>query len=205
MISDVLMTKIDGFELCERIRENSKICHIPIILLTEENANDHIVVGYEKGADACITKPLKIDILEAQISRLIKNRELIREKYLTQNFMVEISSTNLKRDDEFIARLRQLLEENLSDFDFNVQELSSRLNMSNTTLYRKIKIITGLSPVEFMLIFKMQKAYDLLSTSESIKSIGYGLGFRHLSYFSRCFKKQFGVTPFVFRQKGLCT
>ena len=202
VISDFLVTNINGFELCEMIRKNSKICHIPIILLTEQNANDHIVAGFEKGADACIPKPVKIDILEAQISRLIKNRELIRKKYLTQNFMVEISYTNLKRDDEFIVRLRQLLEENLSDFDFNVHELSSRLDISNTTLYRKIKMITGLSPVEFMLLFKMQRAYDLLSTSASIKSIGYSLGFRHLSYFSSCFKKQFGVTPFVFREKG---
>lgn len=203
VISDVLMPKMDGYELCEKIKENIRTCHIPIILLTAKNASEHIVAGYEKGADAYVTKPFNMTIIKAQISRLIKNRELIREKYISQNFMVEISTTNLTRDDEFIIQLRQLLEENLSNFDFNVQELSSGLNMSKTNLYRKIKTLTGLSPVEFMLLFKMQKACELLSTSDSIKAIGYSLGFKNLSYFSKCFKKQFGVTPLVFRQKDL--
>lgn len=117
--------------------------------------------------------------------------------------MVEISHSNLTRDDEFIIQLKQLLEDNISDFDFYVHELSYRLNMSKTTLYRKVKMLTGFSPVEFLLIFKMQKAYKLLSNSGSIKAIGYSLGFKNLSYFSRCFKKQFGVTPVVFRRKGL--
>lgn len=203
IISEVLMTKIGGFELCEKIKENITLCHIPIILLTEQNTPEHIVAGYENGADVCVSKPFKMNVLKAQISRLIKNRELIREKYILQNFMIEISSSNLTRNDEFMIQLRQVLEDNLSDFDFNVQKLSSKLNMSQTSLYRKIKILTGYSPVEFMLFFKMNKAYKLLSTSNSIKAIGYSLGFRHLSYFSRCFKNQFGVTPFTFRQKGM--
>lgn len=203
VISDVLMPKMDGYELCEKMKDNIKTCHIPIILLTAKNASEHIVTGYEKGADAYVTKPFNMTIIKAQISRLIKNRELIREKYKTQNFMVEISATNLTRDDEFIIQLRQLLEENLSNFDFDVQELSSGLNMSKTNLYRKVKTLTGLSPVEFMLFFKMQKACELLSTTDSIKKIGYGLGFKNLSYFIKCFKKQFGVTPGIFRQQGL--
>ena len=203
VISDVVMSKMDGFELCERIKENSKTCHIPIILLTGQNTPECIVAGYEKGADVCVSKPFKMTIISAQILQLIKNRKLIREKYLTQNFMVEISHSNLTRDEEFIVQLRQILEDNISNFDFNVHELSYRLNMSKTTLNRKVKLLTGFSPVEFLLIFKMQKAYKLLSMPDSIKAIGYSLGFKNLSYFSRCFKKQFGVTPLVFRQKGL--
>ena len=203
IISDVVLPKMNGFELCEKIKSNSKTCHIPIILLTGQNAIEYNIAGYEKGADVCINKPFKMTIINAQILQLIKNRKLIKEKYLTQNFMVEISHSNLTRDDEFIIQLRQLLEDNISNFDFNVNELSSRLNMSKATLYRKMKMLTGFSPVEFMMIFKMQKAYNLLCNSDSIKAIGYSLGFRNPSYFSRCFKKQFGVTPLIFRQKGL--
>ena len=204
VISDVVMPKMDGYELCEKIKENGKTCHIPIILLTANNTSDHIVSGYDKGADAYVTKPFDMSIIRAQISRLIKNRELIREKYLTQNFMVEVSHSNFSKDDEFIARLRKLLEDNLSESDFNVKKLSEDLNISNTHLYRKLKALTGLSPIEFLRTFKLQKACEMLSNSNySIKEIGYGLGFNNLSYFVKCFREQFGVTPSVYRQKGL--
>jgi signal transduction histidine kinase/DNA-binding response OmpR family regulator/ligand-binding sensor domain-containing protein len=204
VISDVVMPKMDGYELCEKIKENSKTCHIPIILLTANNASEHIVSGYEKGADAYVTKPFDMSVIKAQISRLIKNRELIREKYMTHNFMVEVSTSNLTRDDEFIVKLRQLLEDNLSESDFNVKKLSSDLNISTTHLYRKLKALTGLSPVEFIRMFKLHKACELLSNSNlSIKEIGYSLGFNNLSYFVKCFREQFNVTPSAFRQKGM--
>ncbi len=204
VISDVIMPKMDGYELCKNIKESTKTCHIPVILLTANNASEQIVSGYEKGADAYVTKPFDMSIIKAQISRLIQNRELIREKYMTQNFMVEVSTSNITRDDEFIIKLRQLLEDNLSETDFNVKKLSGDLNISTTHLYRKLKALTGLSPVEFIRFFKLQKACELLSNSNlSIKEIGYSLGFNNLSYFVKCFREQFDVTPSVFRQKGL--
>jgi signal transduction histidine kinase/DNA-binding response OmpR family regulator/ligand-binding sensor domain-containing protein len=204
VISDVIMPKMDGYELCEKIKDNTKVCHIPVILLTANNAADHVVSGYNKGADAYVTKPFDMNIIKAQISRLIKNRELIREKYMTQNFMVEVASSSLSRDDEFIGKLRELLEQNLSQTDFNVKKLSTDMNMSTTHLYRKLKALTGLSPVEFIRVFKLQKACEMLSTTNySIKEIGYGLGFNNLSYFVKCFREQFGVTPTIFRQKGM--
>jgi DNA-binding response OmpR family regulator len=204
VISDVVMPKMDGYELCEKIKDSLKTCHIPLILLTARNAEEHIVSGYEKGADAYVTKPFNMSIIKAQIARLIKNRELIREKYITQNFMVEVTPASAStRDDEFILKLKQSLEENLEASDFNVHKLSGELNISKTHLYRKIKALTGLSPVEFILLFKMQKACELLAGTDSIKAIGYSLGFKNLSYFIKCFKTQFGVTPLVFRQKGM--
>jgi DNA-binding response OmpR family regulator len=204
VISDVIMPKMDGYELCKNIKENTKTCHIPVILLTANSAAEQIVSGYEIGADAYVTKPFDMSIIKAQISRMIRNRELIREKYMTQNFMVEVSTSNISRDDEFIIKLRQLLENNLSETDFNVTKLSNNLNISTTHLYRKLKALTGLSPVEFIRFFKLQKACEMLSNSNlSIKEIGYGLGFNNLSYFVKCFREQFNVTPSVFRLKGL--
>ena len=204
VISDVIMPKMDGYEMCEKIKDNSKTCHIPIILLTANNSSEHIISGYSKGADAYITKPFDISIIKSQISRLIRNRELIREKYLTHNFMVEVSTSNMSRDDEFIIKLRKLLENNLSESDFNVKKLSEDLNISTTHLYRKLKTLTGLSPVEFIRIFKLQKACELLSNSDlSIKEIGYRLGFNNLSYFVKCFREQFSLTPSAYRQNGM--
>ena len=204
VISDVIMPKMDGYELCEKLKENTKTCHIPIILLTANNASEQIVSGYTKGADAYITKPFDLSIIEAQISRLIKNRQLIREKYRTHNFMVEVSASNLTRDDEFIVELRKLLENNLSEPDFNVKKLSSDLNISTTHLYRKLKTLTGLSPVEFIRTFKLQKACELLSGSNlSIKEIGFSLGFNNMSYFVKCFREQFAITPSAYRQNGM--
>ena len=204
VISDVIMPRMDGYELCEKIKENSKTCHIPIILLTANNSSEHVVSGYSKGADAYITKPFDVSIIKSQISRLIRNRELIREKYMTHNFMVEVSTSNMSRDDEFIVRLRKLLENNLSESDFNVKKLSEDLNISTTHLYRKLKTLTGLSPVEFIRTFKLQKACELLSNSDlSIKEIGYRLGFNNLSYFVKCFREQFSLTPSAYRQNGM--
>ena len=204
VISDVIMPKMDGYELCEKLKENSKTCHIPIILLTANNASENIVSGYTKGADAYITKPFDLCVVKAQISRLIKNRALIREKYKTHNFMVEVSTTNLTRDDEFIVDLRKLLENNLSESNFNVKKLSSDLNISTTHLYRKLKTLTGLSPVEFIRTFKLQKACELLANSNlSIKEIGFSLGFNNMSYFVKCFREQFTVTPSAYRQNGM--
>jgi AraC-like DNA-binding protein len=112
-----------------------------------------------------------------------------------------MSSSNLTWNETFINQMVQILEENISNSDFSVQELSNKLKMSQTTLFRKVKILTGHSPIEFMMLFKMQKAYKLLSTSESIRSVAKMVGFNNSSYFSKCFRKQFDATPMAFRQK----
>ena len=202
VISEVLMLPMDGYELCEKIRTSHKTCHIPIILLITQHSPEHIVAGYEKGADACLTIPFKMTILKAEIEQLIKNRELIRESCEGRNSIREIISSTPTSDDKFIVKIRQLLEDSIVDPDFQISNLSSGLNMSYKNLYRKIKTLTGLSPIELVMSFKMQRAYHLLSNSGSVKEIGIGLGFQNLSYFSKCFKKQFGVTPMVVRQNG---
>lgn len=204
VITDIIMPNKDGYELCKQIKDNLKTCHIPVILLTAKNSDSQIISGYEVGADAYVAKPFDINLILSQISRLIKNRKLIREKYLTQNFMVEVSGSNPSKDDEFIINVRNILEENISDPEFNVQGLSSQLNISTTQLYRKLKVLTGYSPVEFIRVIKLQKAYNLLnSRNNTVKEVCYLSGFNNLSYFIKCFREQFGVTPANFRDKGL--
>jgi signal transduction histidine kinase/DNA-binding response OmpR family regulator len=196
VISDIIMPVMDGYELCKAIKDIPGTCHIPVILLTAKDSNEQIKSGYDVGADAYVTKPFDLGVIGAQISRLIKNRELIRKKYIDQNFMIEVNRSNLSKDDEFILKIRKFLESNISDPEYNVKELASSLNISSTQLYRKVKALTGYSPVEFIRLIKLQKAYELLvERSKSVKEVCFLSGFNNVSYFIKCFKDQFGITP----------
>lgn len=204
IISDVIMPNVDGYELCRKVKESIHTCHIPFIMLTAKNSNEHVIEGYNSGVDAYVTKPFDMQVILSQVARLIKNRELIRDKYKKQNFMVEVSSSNPSKDDEFLNRFRSFLDENLTNTDFNVKEMAVLLDMSTTQLYRKIKSLTGYSPVEFMRIARLHKAHDLLKLQKhSIKEVSYLTGFNNLSYFVKCFREYFGVTPASYRNKGI--
>lgn len=204
IISDVIMPNVDGYELCRMVKESIHTCHIPFIMLTAKNSSEHVIEGYNSGVDAYVTKPFDMQVILSQVARLIKNRELIRDKYKKQNFMVEVSSNNPSKDDEFLNRFRSFLDENLTNTDFNVKEMAVLLDMSTTQLYRKIKSLTGYSPVEFMRIARLHKAHDLLKLQKhSIKEVSYLTGFNNLSYFVKCFREYFGVTPASYRNKGI--
>ncbi len=203
IIADVIMPEMNGLELCKVVKEEKATCHIPVILLTAKINEKQIVQGYEYGADAYITKPFNTEVLLSQVKRLIQNRKLIREKYLSRNFMVEISDSMPSKDEEFMLSLKKILDENIADTEFNVKKLSSQMNMSETQLYRKIKNITGYSPVEIMRIFRLQKSCELLKNrNNTVKEVCFQVGFNNLSYFVKCFREYFGVTPAVFRDQG---
>lgn len=204
IILDVMMPEMDGLETCLMVKGNRNTCHIPVLLLTAKDADEQIISGFNNGADAYITKPFNTSVLLSQVSRLIKNRKLIREKYMTQNFMVEIPDSLPSKDDEFILTLRKILEDNISDADFNINKLSKLMDISTTQLYRKLKSLTGYSPVEFVRIVKLQKACTLLNQRKNtVKEVCYLVGFNNLSYFVKCFREFFGVTPAVYRNQGL--
>lgn len=203
IISDIIMPKMDGYQLCKQVKENLKTCHIPVILLSAKSSHEQIVKGYKVGADTYVTKPFDLEIISSQISRLIKNRELIKRKYQEQNFMVEVSTKELSKDDEFILNIREFLENNLSDANYNVKQIAEDLEVSTTQLYRKLKAITGHSPVEFLRIIRLQYAYKLINErKKSVKEVCYLSGFNNISYFIKCFKEHFGVTPAILRDNG---
>jgi len=203
VISDIIMPEKDGFELCKNIKDNTNTCHIPVILLSARNMQQQIISGYDVGADAYVTKPFDINIITSQISRLIKNRELIRKKYIDQNFMVEVSGRESSKDDEFFRSFIDTLNKNNTDPSFNVKIMAESLNVSSTQLYRKIKALTGYSPVEFIKILKLQKSYELLlKRKTSVKEVCYLSGFNNISYFIKCFSNQFGITPAQLRDNG---
>lgn len=202
VISDVVMPKLDGILLTQLIKGNLETCHIPVILLTANSDATQVTSGYEVGADAYLTKPFDINILVAQAERLITNRDLIKEKYKTQNFMVEVES-HASKDEDFVQAIRKILEENIADPEFNVNQLSKLMDISSTQLYRKLKGLTGYSPVEFIRTVKLQNAHNILrQRNHTVKEVCYITGFNNLSYFIKCFKDEFGVTPANFRDSG---
>ena len=204
VISDIIMPEKDGYQLCKEIKADPGTCHIPVILLTAKNEQHHIISGYQTGADAYVTKPFDLEIINSQILRLIKNRELIKRKYLEKNYMIEVSSSNITKDDEFLINFRNILEKNITDPSYNVNSLAKNLHMSSTQLYRKIKALTGYSPVEFIRLVKLQKSYELLlKRNKSVKEICYLSGFNNISYFIKCFRDQFGITPANLKEKGI--
>ncbi len=202
VIAGVSVSQTGGFELCDKIKGNLNTCHIPFILISAKNCVEHMIRGYELGADDYITKPYDKNLLLVRINRLIQNRKRIREKYRKQNFMTELENNHFSRNEKFIAAIRNILEDNLSDPDFNVTSLSAKLRISTTQLYRILKDSTGYSPVEFIRIVRLKNAFKMLNRNRiNVTEVCYHSGFNNVSYFIKCFKDMFGVTPGHFRNK----
>jgi AraC-like DNA-binding protein len=161
-----------------------------------------MIKGYEMGADDYIAKPVNKNLLSAKINRLIQSRLMIKEKYRVQNFISEPEKISISKDEHFLKVVKKILKDNLSDPDLNVTSLSEKLNISTTQLYRKLKEITGQPPVEFIRRVRLQSAFKMLSQdNNSVTEVCYISGFNNVSYFIKCFKNRYGVTPAHFRNK----
>ncbi len=196
MVSDVMMPVMDGFELCKIIKSNVEYSHIPVILLTAKNTIQSKVQGLELGADAYIEKPFSKEHLMAQIASLLANRNSIREFYASSPLVHIRSMAHTKADEHFLEKLDAAICENMEDVDMDVEKLAKVMNMSRITLYRKIKAISILTPLEVINITRLKKAAELLAEgSHKIYEIADMVGFSSQSNFARSFQKQFGITP----------
>lgn len=196
VVSDVMMPEMDGFALCKKIKSNFEFSHIPVILLTAKNTIKSKVEGLELGADAYIEKPFSKEHLLAQIASLITNRGMIRE-YFASSPLVHIKSmAHSKADERFLELLNETIYKNIEDEHLDVEKLARLLTMSRITLYRKIKAISNLTPVELINITRLKKAAELLAEGEyKIYEIADMVGFSSQSNFARNFNKQFNMTP----------
>ncbi len=196
IISDVMMPVMDGFEFCKKIKSNFEFSHIPVILLTAKNAIQAKVEGLELGADAYIEKPFSKEYLQAQIASLLNNRNIIRE-YFANSPLIHIKSmAHSKADELFLETLHDTINKNIEDTDLDVEKLAEIMNMSRITLYRKIKAISVLTPIELINITRLKKAAELLAQgNHRIFEVSYMVGFSSQSNFARNFQKQFNVTP----------
>lgn len=196
VISDLMMPRMDGFELCRRLREDTLTSHIPFVMLTAKSNEADRAQSYNCGADAFFSKPFSIKTLTTRIEVLIESRaklqELYRQKILSDPSDIEVESEN----DKFILRLVRIVEENLENPDFNIQMLCEDLECSYQWVYRKVKALTGETINDFMRTIKLKRAAQYLATGElRISEILYKSGFNSHSYFTKCFKERFGVTP----------
>jgi len=196
VVSDVMMPEMDGFELCKKIKSNFEFSHIPVILLTAKNTIKSKVAGLELGADAYIEKPFSKEYLLAQIASLIANRSMIRE-YFASSPLVHIKSmAHSKADERFLELLNETIYKNIEDEQLDVEKLARLLTMSRITLYRKIKAISNLTPVELINITRLKKAAELLAEGDHrIYEVADMVGFSSQSNFARNFHKQFNMTP----------
>lgn len=204
VISDVMMPVMDGFELCEKIKSNFELSHIPVILLTAKNTLQSKIEGLTTGADAYIEKPFSPEYLQAQIISLLNNRNKIKE-FFAQSPLTQIKSIAYTKVDEvFLERLNGKILENLGDADFDVEHLAVLMNMSRPTLYRKIKSISNLSPNEMINLTRLKKAAELISQGNvRMNEVAEKVGYNSLTQFGRNFSKQFNVTPTEYAKNSL--
>lgn len=196
VISDVVMPVMDGFELCKTIKSDLNYSHIPVILLTAKTNIQSKIEGMELGADAYIEKPFSVEFLQACASNLIQNREKLRRTFAQSPFVAANTMALTKADEEFIKRLNEVIQVNITNPEFSMDDMADSLNMSRSNFYRKIKGVLDLSPNEYLRLERLKMAAQLLREGENrINEISYMVGFNSPSYFSKCFQKQFGVLP----------
>lgn len=199
IICDVLMPGMTGFEVTRKLKNDFHTSHIPIILLTAMSSAESHLEGVESGADAYITKPFSPKLLLARAFKLIEQREKLREKFSNDPNMVRPAICTSDKDKEFADRLQLVMDQQLGNAQFTIDEFASMMGLGRTVFYRKVRGVTGYSPNEYIRIIRMKKAAELLLENRyTVAEVSYRVGINDPFYFSKCFKQQFGVAPSVY-------
>lgn len=200
IISDVMMPEMDGTECCRRLKSEMQTSHIPVILLTACDLDEQRIEGYDGGADSYISKPFNSQLLTARVRNLISNRKLLRKFFSEEQPLEKVAANALDKD--FLTRFKMLVEEQMKNSELNVEDLGREMGMSRVQLYRKLKSLTNYSPNELLRQMRLKKAASLLASSDlSITEIAYEVGFSSPSYFTKCYKEQFGESPTDFLKR----
>jgi AraC-like DNA-binding protein len=197
-----MMEGINGLELCQKIKGNIELCHIPIILITALISDESEIDGMQFGADAYVKKPFDIKVLEARVENLLHGRKVLLDKFIGADVDINKIEFRAELDKAFMEKVTAIVEGNLEESDFSVISLSRELGMSRPALYVKIKELTGKSPQEFIKLIKLQKAKKLLLLGQmTVMEVAFETGFNDAKYFSTTFKKHFGMSPSEVRSK----
>lgn len=200
IVSDVMMPNMNGLELCQKIKSDSRTSHTAVILLTARSSEEHKLEGFEGGADDYITKPFSFELLQSRIKNLIHQREIFQKDFRR---LMEVKASDLtitSLDETLIRKAIECVENNIAETDFSVEDLSHELGMSRVHLYKKLMALTGKSPLEFIRSIRLQQAAQLLEKSQlSVSEIAYKVGFNNPKYFARYFKDQYGVLPSAYQ------
>jgi len=204
VITDIVMPKMDGIELCRNLKTDERTSHIPVVMLTGKTAIDDRLQGLETGADAYLTKPFNIKELRLRVIKLIEQRQKLRERF-TRDLLLEPKDIAVtSADEKFIARAMEIIEKNIDNSEFEVRQFQAEMFMSRMQLFRKIKALTNQTPGEFIRTIRLKRAASLLKQNfGNIAQITYEVGFNNPSYFAKCFKDLYGELPsdFIKNQK----
>ena len=196
VLSDIMMPVMDGLEFCQQLKTDKAISHIPVILLTARSLDEQRAEGYEHGADAYISKPFSLRLLLSRIDNLIESRKKLNQTWSKDVEDDEIGNLSNEIDKSFLKQLRKIIQENLANSDLSVEQIGDEIGLSRVQLYRKVKALTGYSPVEILRKARLTRARHLLQTTErTVSEVAYAVGFSTPSYFSKCYKDEFGENP----------
>lgn len=200
IIFDVMMPGIDGIECCRRLKSELQTCHIPVILLTACSLDEQRIQGYDGGADSYISKPFSSQLLLARVRNLIDSHRRLKQFFGDRHTLAKEDVCDM--DKNFVEKFKSLLDAKLGDSNLNVEDLGKDMGLSRVQLYRKIKSLTNYSPNELLRIARLKKAASLLASSDmTVAEIGYEVGFSSPSYFTKCYKEQFGESPTDFLKR----
>ena len=196
IVSDIMMPEMDGLELCDRIKSDLDYSHIPIVLLTAKTTLQSKIDGLKSGADAYIEKPFSMEYLRANVANLLSNRERLRRHFIEFPFIKADAMAQTKADEMFISKLNEYVLRHLDNTDLQIDDIADAMNMGRSNFYRKLKGILNMSPNEYLRLFRLKQAASILKEGTyGVVEVSYMVGFSTPSYFSSCFKKQFGVLP----------
>lgn len=202
IICDVLMPGMNGFDVTRKLKRDFETSHIPIILLTAMSTSENKLEGVESGADAYITKPFSSRLLLARIFQLIEQREKLKRKFSNDPAMTSQALCSTELDRKFGEKLQTILEKQLDNPEFTIEDFASAVGVSRAAFFRKVKGVTGYTPNEYMRILRMKRAMELLQEGiYNVSEIAYKVGMNDPLYFSKCFKSHFGAPPSAFLHK----
>ena len=196
VLSDIMMPVMDGLAFCQQLKTDKAISHIPVILLTARSLDEQRAEGYEHGADAYLSKPFSLRLLLSRIDNLIESRKKLNQTWSKGVEDDEIGNISNEIDKSFLKQLRKIIQENLANSDLSVEQIGDEIGLSRVQLYRKVKALTGYSPVEIVRKARLTRARHLLQTTDrTVSEVAYAVGFSTPSYFSKCYKDEFGENP----------
>ncbi|WPP50706.1 hybrid sensor histidine kinase/response regulator transcription factor [Catalinimonas niigatensis] len=203
IVSDVMMPEMNGIDFCEKVKNDRRSSHIPVILLTAKSAEDQKVEGFAVGADDYVAKPFNFEILESRIKNLIAQRESLKASFLKRAEVEPEKISISSMDDKLMKAAIKAVEEHIADPEFSVEDLSRQLGMSRVHLYKKLLALTGKSPIEFIRIIRLKRASQLLKESQlTVAEVAYEVGFNNPKYFSKYFKMEFNILPSLYASQG---
>ena len=203
VVSDVMMPKVDGFALIRRIKEDVETSHIPVILLTARLSEEVRTEGYEYGADAYLTKPFLMEMLQARIRNLLEDREKRIRSFSGTAEVSPMHVTITTVDQKLMARITEKLEANLDNPEYSVEQMASDVGMHRMNLYRKIQSLYGMTPSEFIRTMRLKRAAQILTADPNltVSEVADMVGFNTPKYFTKYFKELFGVLPSQYNRK----